>query len=164
MRSQNSLYFNNNIYISIKLYWQFRNGGEEVYRRNRGILALIIIILIIIIAAVYLYSMQSSNQNPQTGANNGSNSNVSNGTSAVSVITIQNGAFNPNSLTIKTGTNVQWTNRDNTTHQVVSDSGAFQSPILNPGDSYNFYFAKSGVFGYHCGIHSTETGTIIVQD
>ncbi|HML04639.1 MAG TPA: cupredoxin domain-containing protein [Methanobacterium sp.] len=133
--------------------------------RNRGILALIIIIIVIIIAAAaaYFYSTQSSNS--QTGVNNGSNnaSNMSNGTSAVSVIIIQNGAFNPNSLTIKTGTNVQWTNRDNTTHQVISDSGAFQSPVLNPGDSYNFYFAKSGVFGYHCGIHSTETGTIIVQ-
>lgn len=136
--------------------------------RNRGILALIIIIIIIIIAAAaaYLYSTQSSNQNPQIGVNNSSNntSNMSNGTSGVYAIIIQNGAFNPNSLTVRTGTNVQWTNRDNTTHQIISDSGAFQSPILNPGDSYNFYFAKSGVFGYHCGIHSTETGTIIVQD
>ena len=136
--------------------------------RNRGILALIIIIIVIIIAAAaaYLYSTQSSNQNPQIGVNTSSNnsSTISNGTSAISAIIIQNGAFNPNSLTIKTGTNVQWTNRDNTTHQVISDSGAFQSPVLNPGDSYNFYFAKSGVFGYHCGIHSTETGTIIVQD
>ncbi|MGB9937289.1 MAG: cupredoxin domain-containing protein [Methanobacterium sp.] len=137
---------------------------------NRGILALIIIILVIIIAGVALYSTQTTNQN--TPANNGTiqsgtngTANTTNGTNNTvpTTIAIQNGAFNPNSLTIKSGTNVQWINRDNINHQIVADNGEFQSPVLTNGQTYNFYFAKSGVFGYTCKIHPTETGTITVS-
>ncbi len=140
----------------------------KVYgRTNKGLLALIIIIIIIIVAGVYLYYAQSSNRNVQTGMNNSTNqsmgNNSSNVTSNPNMISIQNTTFNPNNLTIRSGTNVQWINNDNKQHQIVSDSGAFQSPILNPGDSYNFYFAKSGIYGYHDALNSTITGTITVQ-
>ncbi len=140
----------------------------KVYgRTNKGLLALIIIIIIIIVAGVYLYYAQSSNRNVQTGINNSTNqsmgNNSSNMTSNPNMISIQNTAFSPNNLTVRSGTNVQWINNDNKQHQIVSDSGAFQSPILNPGDSYNFYFAKSGIYGYHDALNSTITGTITVQ-
>ena len=140
----------------------------KVYgRTNKGLLALIIIIIIIIVAGVYLYYAQSSNRNVQTGINNSTNqsmgNNSSNVTSNPNMISIQNTTFSPNNLTVRSGTNVQWINNDNKQHQIVSDSGAFQSPILNPGDSYNFYFAKSGIYGYHDALNSTITGTITVQ-
>lgn len=140
----------------------------KVYgRTNKGLLALIIIIIIIIVAGVYLYYAQSSNRNVQTGMNNSTNqsmgNNSSNVTSNPNMISIQNTTFSPNNLTVRSGTNVQWINNDNKQHQIVSDSGAFQSPILNPGDSYNFYFAKSGIYGYHDALNSTITGTITVQ-
>ena len=131
---------------------------------DRRFLGLIIIIIVIIIAAgVYLYSM-NLNQNAQAPVNqSGTNGSVNNTNNTVAAtITIQNGAFNPNNLTVKTGTNVQWINNDNASHQIISDSGAFQSPMLNTGGVYNFYFAKSGIFGYYCGLHPTETGTITV--
>lgn len=139
-----------------------------MYRRiDKRLLALIIIIIIIIAAGVILYATQSSRPNVQTGMNNSSNqslgNNSSNVTSAVSTITIQNGTFNPNNLTIRSGTNVQWINNDSTQHQIVSDTGAFQSPILNSGDSYNFFFGKSGIYGYHDALNATITGTVIVQ-
>jgi plastocyanin len=113
---------------------------------------------------VYLFASQSSNQNVsnQSGLNgSANNTNGTNNTVSTTII-IQNGAFNPNNINVKTGTNVQWIDQDNTQHQIISDSGEFQSPILNNGGVFNFYFAKSGVFGYHCGIHPTETGTITV--
>jgi plastocyanin len=134
-----------------------------VNKLNRGSLAVIIIIIVIIIAGVYLYSTQNV-QAPtnQSGVNGSANNTTNTNNTVASVITIQNGAFSPNNLTVKTGTNVQWINNDNTTHQVISDSGAFQSPVLGNGGVYNFYFAKSGVFGYHCEIHPAETGTITI--
>lgn len=138
-----------------------------MYRRNNGLLALIIIIIIIIVAGVYIYSTQSSRTNVQTGMNNSTNqslgNNSSNGTLNPNMISIQNMTFNPNNLTVKSGTNVQWINNDNMQHQIVSDSGAFQSTVLNPGDGYTFYFAKSGIYGYHDALNSTITGTITVQ-
>ena len=139
-----------------------------MYRRiNKGLLALIIIIIIIIAAGVYIYSTQSSRTNVQTGVNNSSNqsigNNSSNMTSAVTTITIQNMTFNPDKITVRSGTNIQWINNDNTQHQIMSDTGSFQSNILNPGDSYNFFFAKTGIYGYHDALNPTVTGTIIVQ-
>ena len=139
-----------------------------MYRRiNKGLLALIIIIIIIIAAGVYIYSIQSSRTNVQTGVNNSSNqsigNNSSNMTSAATTITIQNMTFNPDKITVRSGTNIQWINNDNTQHQIMSDTGSFQSNILNPGDSYNFFFAKTGIYGYHDALNPTVTGTIIVQ-
>lgn len=147
---------------------------RRVYKRmNKGILALIIIIIVIIIAGVYLYYAQSSNSNLQPVMNNttnqnqeNSNSTVNNSTNMTSVattISIQNMTFNPNQITIKSGTNLQWVNNDNRQHQIMSDNGEFQSMVLNPGDSYNFYFAKSGIYGYHDALNPTVTGTITVQ-
>jgi len=140
----------------------------KVYgRTNKGLLALIIIIIIIIAAGVYLYYAQSSNRNVQTGMNNSTNqsmgNNSANTTSAATTISIQNMTFNPNQITIKSGTNIQWVNNDNVQHQISSDNGAFQSNTLNPGDSYNFFFAKTGIYGYHDALNPTITGTIIVQ-
>ena len=139
-----------------------------MYRRtSRELLALIIIIIIIIVAGVYIYSTQSSRTNVQTGVNNSSNqsigNNSSNMTSAATTITIQNMTFNPDKITVRSGTNIQWINNDNTQHQIMSDTGSFQSNILNPGDSYNFFFAKTGIYGYHDALNPTVTGTIIVQ-
>ncbi|MGB9978151.1 cupredoxin domain-containing protein [Methanobacterium sp.] len=144
-----------------------------MYRRtSRGLLALIIIIIIIIVAGVYLYYAQSSNPNIQTVINNSTNQSLANNTSignnstnvtSATTISIQNMTFNPNKITIGSGTNIQWINNDNAQHQIVSDTGAFQSNILNPGDSYNFFFAKTGIYGYHDALNPTITGTIIVQ-
>lgn len=131
---------------------------------NKGLLALIIIIIIIIIAGVYIYSALGPNVQPV--GNNSSNQSIGNNSSnmtTATTITIQNETFNPNKITIKSGTNVQWINNDNTQHQIMSDSGAFQSNILNYGDSYNFFFDKTGIYGYHDALNSTITGTIIVQ-
>lgn len=134
---------------------------------NRRLLTLIIIIIIIIIAAVAIFASMNTNQNRQgvnnqTGINGSTNNTTGTNNTVATTITIQNGAFNPNNITVKTGTNVQWVNQDNAQHQIISDTGEFQSPVLNNGGIFNFYFAKSGVFGYHCGIHPRETGTIIV--
>ena len=76
---------------------------------------------------------------------NGSANNTNNTNNAVATtIIIQNGGFNPNNLTFKTGTNVQWINQDNRSHQIISDTGEFKSPVLNNRGVFNFYFAKSG--------------------
>lgn len=79
-------------------------------------------------------------------------------------VIIQNFAFNPNNLTVKTNTTVTWINNDSTTHAVTSDNGAFQSSgNLNQGANYTFTFTKAGTYPYHCSIHPKMKGTIVVQ-
>ena len=49
------------------------------------------------------------------------------------------------------------------THDVVSDTGLFNSGNLNNGMSYNYTFNQTGVYPYHCSIHPSMTGTIVVS-
>lgn len=79
-------------------------------------------------------------------------------------VVIQNFAFSPNNLTVKTGTTVTWINNDSTTHTITSDNGAFQSSgNLNQGAKYTFTFTKAGTYPYHCSIHPNMKGTVVVQ-
>jgi plastocyanin len=81
-------------------------------------------------------------------------------------ITIKNFAFNPSSLTVKTGTVVTWVNNDGVTHTIVSDTGSpapFSSDPVSPGASYTVTFTQPGTYMYHCSIHPSMKGTIIVQ-
>jgi plastocyanin len=81
-------------------------------------------------------------------------------------ITIKNFAFAPPVLTVKAGTVVTWLNQDGAPHAIASDTSsaiAFSSDPLATGASYTFTFAKPGTYPYHCSIHPSMTGTIIVQ-
>ena len=77
-------------------------------------------------------------------------------------ITIQNFSFSPPSITIKAGTAVRWTNQDGATHSVTSDTGVWDSGGIAQGASYTRVFDTAGTFAYHCGIHPSMKGTIIV--
>jgi Icc protein len=77
--------------------------------------------------------------------------------------TIDNFAFVPNALTVKAGSTVDWTNKDDTPHTVTSDDGAFSSPVMDTDQSFHFKFDKPGKFPYHCKLHPTMTGVVMVQ-
>jgi plastocyanin len=69
-------------------------------------------------------------------------------------------------LTVKTGTVVTWVNQDGVSHTITSDTGspvAFSSDSLSNGASYTFTFTLPGTYTYHCSIHPSMKGTIIVQ-
>jgi plastocyanin len=78
-------------------------------------------------------------------------------------VTISNLAFDPQSVTIKVGEAVTWANEDSMTHTVVADGGEFQSENLASGFAFTFTFDTAGTFAYHCSIHPTMTGTVVVR-
>jgi plastocyanin len=81
-------------------------------------------------------------------------------------IAISNFAFSPATLTVKPGTTVTWTNQDGVAHTIASDAGspvAFTSDSLANGASYRFTFTQPGTYAYHCSIHPSMKGTIVVQ-
>lgn len=78
-------------------------------------------------------------------------------------VTISNFAFSPQTITVSPGTTVTWTNNDSTTHTVTSDNNSFNSNQLAPGNNFQFTFANTGTFSYHCSIHTNMTGQVIVQ-
>ncbi len=76
-------------------------------------------------------------------------------------ITIQSFAFNSDSVTISPGDAVRWTNMDSVAHTVIGND--FSSGNLNKGESYEHIFAKAGTYDYHCSIHPSMKGAVIVK-
>jgi plastocyanin len=72
-------------------------------------------------------------------------------------------AFDPASVTVKVGESVTWTNNDSATHTVVADNGEFKSSDIAKGATFTFKFDKAGTYPYHCGIHPSMTGTVVVK-
>jgi len=77
-------------------------------------------------------------------------------------VTIDNLAFSPATLNLKTGQQVTWTNKQDIAHTVTADGGAFDHQ-MPPGATFSFLFDKAGSFPYHCTIHPSMTATIQVS-
>ena len=77
---------------------------------------------------------------------------------------IQGFAFSQSELTIKQGETVTWTNLDEVSHTVTSDTGAvFESPLLKKGQFFSHTFTEKGVYNYHCAPHPSMEAKIIVE-
>ncbi|GAB1715619.1 MAG: blue (type 1) copper domain [Nitrobacter sp.] len=77
-------------------------------------------------------------------------------------VTIDNFTFEPAQLTVKAGTTVTWTNRDDIPHTVVS-AGNFRSRALDTDDTYSFTFTSTGDYKYFCSLHPHMVGLIKVE-
>jgi plastocyanin len=82
--------------------------------------------------------------------------------SGANAVTIDNLAFTPAALNLKTGQQVTWTNKQDIAHTVTADGGAFDHQ-MPPGATFSFTFDKAGSFPYHCTIHRSMTATIQVS-
>jgi len=86
-------------------------------------------------------------------------------------VSIKNNSFSPSVIVIKRGTEITWTNEDNTAHQIASDSRNVVNPlpelgskVLAKGQSYIFMFTKPGTFDYYCNLHPFMKATVIVTE
>lgn len=81
---------------------------------------------------------------------------------AGTTVAIQNFAFAPATLSVKVGTTVTWTNRDEEPHTVAAQNGSFHSPGMGTGATYSFTFTRPGSVDYFCTIHPFMHGTVVV--
>lgn len=110
-----------------------------------------IIMCVIIVTFISCSKSGSGNQQPPTGG--GSNS---------TTINIYNMAF-PSSTTVKKGTVVKWYNQDGYAHTVTSDDGtSFDSGNLAGGATFSYTASTAGTFTYHCNIHASMLGKLVV--
>jgi plastocyanin len=77
-------------------------------------------------------------------------------------VTIDNFAFAPATLTVKVGSTVTWTNRDEEPHTVAASDGSFHSPGMGTGATFSQTFSTAGKFDYVCSIHPSMHGTVVV--
>jgi plastocyanin len=80
-----------------------------------------------------------------------------------SKVEIDNFAFSPGRIAVKTGTTVTWLNADDTPHTVASSSKLFKSKALDTDDSFSFTFTTPGMYEYFCSLHPYMTGTVVVE-
>jgi amicyanin len=84
--------------------------------------------------------------------------------SPTSVVSIDNFTFTPPKLTVKAGTTVTWTNKDDIPHGIASANNAFaKSQALDTDESYSFTFTTPGAYAYFCYVHPHMTGTVVVE-
>jgi plastocyanin len=85
-------------------------------------------------------------------------------TTAAAAVGIDNFTFNPQTVTVKAGTTVTWTNKDDIPHGIAVTNNAFKrSQALDTDDSFSFTFTTPGTYQYFCYIHPHMTGTIAVE-
>jgi len=74
--------------------------------------------------------------------------------------------FTPPQISVQKGGTVTWTNNDSIAHTVIDDLSNVGGPAsgnIEPGSTYSFTFDKTGSFQYHCSIHPSMRGTIVVK-
>lgn len=120
---------------------------------NKNTLLIILVILILVIGGSAIYYITS---------NQSKTANVSTNTSS-NEVTIQSMAFTPNELKVAKGTTVTWTNKDIFAHTVTSDSNIFDSKEIAMNAHFSYTFNETGIFTYHCNIHSTMRAKVIVE-
>ena len=81
-----------------------------------------------------------------------------------SAVSIDNFTFTPQSMTVKAGTTVTWTNKDDIPHGVAWTNNAFgKSTALDTDDSFTLTFTTPGTYQYFCYLHPHMVGTLVVQ-
>lgn len=102
-----------------------------------------------------------------TGGNGGMNGNTTG-------VTIVDYAFSPDTITVKAGSSVTWTNSGSVAHTSTSDGGVWDSGQLSApsggggyggasaGGSFSHTFSATGTFTYHCANHTYMTGAVVV--
>ena len=90
---------------------------------------------------------------------------TTNATNAMTTTTVEISAFAfaPREITVRPGTTVTWTNRDQTAHSVISKDAKFSSPGMDTDDRYSFKFEKDGDYTYICSLHPQMTGIVHVR-
>jgi plastocyanin len=106
--------------------------------------------LVMAIAALGLAALQGGHASGATAAASGAKA-----------VDINNFAFHPPTLRVKSGARVAFTNSSNVTH--TATSGSFDTKRIKPGATAVVRFGQKGTFAYHCKIHPFMKGKIVVE-
>lgn len=77
------------------------------------------------------------------------------------VVSMQNIAFAPGTLTVRPGTEVLFENRDVAPHTVTDQAAGVDSGTINPGRSFRLVVSRP--LDYVCTIHPSMTAKIVLS-
>lgn len=82
---------------------------------------------------------------------------------ATHAVAIRSFAYAPATITVTAGDTVTWTNEDSVAHTATSSTGAFDTGLLDQGESGSVTFTTPGTYSYFCEPHPSMTGQVVVQ-
>lgn len=86
------------------------------------------------------------------------------GSTSETKVEIKDFAFNPQTITVKSGDKITWINRDEEPHTVVSVEKQFKkSSALDTDQQFTITTGAPGTYTYFCSVHPKMTGTIVVK-
>ena len=124
---------------------------------NNKVILGIVLVLLIVVGGFFLLTGKSGNNQTSNTATQTKPS------AAKNAVVIENFAFSPATLTVKVGDSVTWTNQDSVGHTITADDNSFDTGIIEQGKSKSNTFSKAGTYTYHCGVHPSMTGKIVVE-
>ena len=137
----------------------------ENNQRTNWLAFILIAVFIVLVAALvgYLYLNKEKTISPTSTTK----------TTPVTTadVSITKDGFSPETIQMKKGSQITWTNTDEATHQVVTDPHpahtnlkSLDSDPLGQGDSFTLTFEKTGTFTYHDETNPLKfKGTVIVK-
>jgi plastocyanin len=79
-------------------------------------------------------------------------------------IEIKDFAFNPQTITVRSGEKITWINKDEEPHTIVSVEKQFKkSSALDTDQEFTITAGAPGTYTYFCSVHPKMTGTIVVE-
>jgi plastocyanin len=123
------------------------------------------VIILLALSAIACGSSTNSNTTSPTSPISPTNPEGTNPPNLLTV-TIKNGLYSPNPLTVKVGQTVNWLNSDTVAHS-ATDPGVFDTGNIAPTSAHSdngdgAMFNTVGTYNYHCTLHPNETATIMV--
>lgn len=83
---------------------------------------------------------------------------------ATYAVRIEGMRFSPAAVQVQPGDRITFTNADLVPHTVTSTGAqSFDSGVLEPGKTWQLACGAPGTLPYHCTLHPTMTGTVVVQ-
>ena len=103
-----------------------------------------------------------------TGCGSGTDSGTAAGTSAAAAapaamtakVGMEGVSFTPDTVSVKAGGAVTWTNTSAISHNVTADD--FASKTLDAGATYRHTYPAPGSFTFRCTFHAGMKGTVVV--
>jgi plastocyanin len=78
-------------------------------------------------------------------------------------VTVVDFGFQPADITAKVGQAIAFTNTGATAHTATLDGGGCTTQPIVAGKSDGLVFSATGSYRFHCAIHSSMTGSIVIS-
>ena len=85
------------------------------------------------------------------------------GVEIAETITVDDGRFEPDEVTVEPGASVEWINEDDVAHTITAEDDLFDSGVIEPGESFVFTFDAPGTAAYGCSVHPDMTGSVAIR-